>query len=387
MSSRISVRQILFYLLIPAYLLSGGYGPFKCIFVFPLVIFLILLIALFVKKRFIKKILSNNNIFFIVLAILSVVSILGGANLRSYLEVFEIIVGLTVILLLNEYITDRRSVSTIMTVIKVVVILSAMHAIVQYIIGERVTGPYSNENRLATLYVFVAPFFLAEMCKKITIFNIIVLSLIFLVSILAGSRFCQLCLLIAFFLTAIEMIRLSNIKQKKGIILFSIIVAIFLAPIVGSIIASERGKSLTEQSQSKGGSFALRVYLISEGIRLFKESNYMGVGAGNVYTVSYWDDGDESEGSLHNFVISLLATYGLLGFIFFAYMYIFLIKDYRNLKSRSYDQEYVFALKIFLIIFILASNSPSSLFQFRPFYFIFGFYFSILNIYKKELIR
>lgn len=379
----ITSSQILIYIFTPFYLMSGGYGPLNFVYISPFLLFVMLLILIWNKFKGVKLLITRENVFFWVLAFLALGSAaLNGSGTRSWLEAFEITVGLMVIILYKQYITDVVMLEKIYNVVTFVVIITAIHGVLQYVNGERVTGPYSNENRLSTFYAMVSCIYFGRVFVKTRVFDLFVLCTMFLVLVIAGSRICELAFILAFFLVMYQKLTHSTNRYKNLLKYFFVLYALIIVPIFFVAISVDQGKSLAEQAASSGGSLVLRLYLLTQGWQLAVGSNFLGVGAGNIMVPSIWD-GTIEPASLHNFFLSLLATYGILSLLVFVYMCVVMVRKSFFIKRIPGFVCYAFSLKIFILIFILVSNSPSSLFQFRPFYLIFAYYFSVISIAQR----
>jgi O-antigen ligase len=292
---------------------------------------------------------------------------------------------------MRQEISNIKDLNNVVSILRVLIIIVTVDYFLQVIFSseERISGVYSNENRLASFLVFISPIFFATLRYKINFLNILTISLIIVSVFYLESRFNLLSIFIIIGIMLFDKINNSKSNVRHLFIGLFLIVLLFSSTfIVNKIGEDAYGRSLQEQMErSEGtGSLLKRIYFISEGLRIFEDSFYMGVGPGNI-KVTNLHTGELENASLHNHVINLLATYGLIGFFSFVYLYFIMYKNYIYLHRIFPDSILIYSLKLFLIVFPFSGTSPSDLFSFRPFYFIFGFYILVILVYKKKLMK
>ncbi|AND42260.1 O-antigen ligase family protein [Cytobacillus oceanisediminis] len=387
------ITSLIIYLLIPSFLIGGGYGLYKFIYLFPIIILLIILHAYLTRRVFKIEtpIITKENIFFYILCLLSIVSLVKAHGMESYTEVVHIIIGLLIIIIFNQFLTSENILLKIIPPIKVVILILSIHGIIDFFIpGTKVTATFSNENNLAASLLILAPFLFSEIIsRKYIKINTILLFLILVTISLAEARLGQLTFFLQFVLFIFLYLIQSRIKWKKQILVGIISIILILSPIVLYQISKESsGETLIEQLNRQGSSINIRIHMFNEGLRIFQESNYLGVGAGNIIISDVWKPDIEKKQSLHFFLLTLLVGYGFIPALLYIYMHIVLFKDYFLLQKKGLDSEgkrfFTNSLIIFLFSIIVLSVLVSTFIDFRPFYFAFGFYFVAIKIYLKR---
>jgi O-antigen ligase len=383
-------KFLFIYIILATYLISGGFGAFNFVYMFPVALSFMFMQSLYVGRFTIKDIIYKENSFFIIILLYSFTLLIFKYTSDGLIPFYYIFSGFVVVLLMRQQITTTRDIRDVVMMIRIVVYSLIAYYFFQYVlsIDGRVSATYSNENRLASFLVFVSPIFFSLLRSKTNIINNLVIIILILITILLlGSRFNVLAfaLIIAVMLFDVIM----SMKSRLKIFLISSYILIALlsgSSLINKISQDSAGRTFQEQLDRGGkeGSTAIRIYLFSEGMRVFKESGYMGVGPGGMEVNTPYGTGTV-KASLHNHFVNLLATYGLVGFFSFLYLYVVLIKDYYYLSKIFPSSSILYSLKLFLIIFPFSSSSPSDMFSFRPFYFIFGLYFVSIIIYKKML--
>jgi O-antigen ligase len=361
-------------------MLSGGYGFYRFTLVFPVALLLILFILILNNKTLIPK-FNKMNLFFLVISVLGFISLLnplGGQE--SFLETFEVFFGFIIVILISSYFKNKSDFEKMIEVSSVVLFLLFIHALFQYITGERVNATYSNENRLATLFVLMSPFYFSKLKKNATLKNILLIIIISAITYLTESR---INMIVISFMALDYFYFKVKYKFSLSLRYFIIIILSFsFIAFLYSIISLD-GDIISNQLNNPYSSLRIRLLMIETGFEIFKENIIFGVGPGNLLAINPYT-GILEPIRFHNHIINILATFGILGGIFFLYSYIGLIKSYFELKIRFSNFYLIHSLKYFLIIFIIVSNVPSSLFRYRPFYLIFGIYFALVEYYKKE---
>jgi teichuronic acid biosynthesis protein TuaE len=132
-------------------------------------------------------------------------------------------------------------------------------------------------------------------------------------------------------------------------------------------------------------SVKVRVQLLQQGWKLFKDSNGLGVGAGNSKSLiaAQGGVGKEKLNDLHFFWLELLVDGGVLFFLGFAFWYLAMMKRLFDI-SRKLDDELLGSLSmatcIGLIGFGIAGISPSSAVYLLPMYLFFGICLALINL-------
>lgn len=309
-------------------------------------------------------------------------------NYNSYYEFGQIFVGFIMIFYIYCYI-NFNNFNSLRKILKFVVIVLSIHAIFNYFYFKDIdfiSATYSNRNALTTFFVFVSPVIFIDLLKnKSKIFNIVLLLIIFFITYLSHSRFNLLSLFIQILIFSFYYIKdIKRIKQKKILILIFIFSFLLSFPFVFENIAKDFRGGLIEQYNDKTSSLYERIYFIRKGIDYFIKSNFLGVGAGNSIVSRLTSGGNLS--NLHFFVIDLLAKYGIIPLVFFVSLYKNFIFDYfhiRNIEHIKFKYSNI-ELLMFLITFIISSNSISTVLTFRPFYFFFAYHIISIDIVIKN---
>ncbi|MEH7236366.1 O-antigen ligase family protein, partial [Bacillus sp. JJ1562] len=260
-------------------------------------------------------------------------------------------------------------------------------SLIEYLLGFKPKATYTNENNLSTFLLFVTPFLLSEIILKMKIKrNVILLALIFITVHIAEARLGQLAFIIQLTAFFFIFMKVNKVKGRKLFLIILTYLVILSSPVVLWVITKETtGETIAQQLNRTGSSINIRIHMIKEGIRLFKESNFMGVGAGNIIIQDVWNPEIERKQSLHFFIVTLLASYGIISAVLFIYMHIRLFKIIKFMRDNSDFIKFLkSSLIIFLISFLIVANLPSTLIDFRPFYFFFGYFFAFIRVYKKK---
>ena len=129
----------------------------------------------------------------------------------------------------------------------------------------------------------------------------------------------------------------------------------------------------------------LRRNLILDGIYFFKESNGLGVGAGNFKSYiragkgHYQTDGIDSP---HNWVIEIISQYGAVIIILFLILFVYLIVViYRSVKKNGFNNNHLEL--IFLITCYLIISNANSIFISLPLNWIM---FSLIVLFTDDLL-
>ncbi|MCD4818921.1 MAG: O-antigen ligase family protein [Candidatus Cloacimonetes bacterium] len=382
----ITITDLFVYFILPTFLLSSGILIYKFTIIFPLIM-IIIFITFFARLKISYIPFDRKYLFFTGFTLLSGISLLRATSFDSYDEFFHILSGFTIILLMHNLIDDEKKIKKVIKITKIVILFLCIQFIIAKTFNFNHRAIYSNENRLTTFLVFFSPFIFSEILSRKNISNILLLSIIIITCFIAGSRFNLLAISIQMFIFFIVIIIRLKFKQKKFTLIISVILILIISIPLFQIISITGDQNLSEQRNTEASSLLLRVYLIVQGLQIIQESHYMGVGAGNIIIPNYWTR-DKEKWALHNFFIHLVATYGIIALLIFLFMYYQLYKDYRfiySFRNKIETNFFEVALLMFLITFLISSNSPSSLFELRPFYFVFGLIFVKIRSLREKI--
>lgn len=178
----------------------------------------------------------------------------------------------------------------------------------------------------------------------------------------------RLSLFVAFCLIGYYILK----RSKKSIkTLFGSLIFLFIALYYSKETLAEVFDMVKTMFEG-GGSYDVRSYLTMSAYEIFKQ-NPLGIGPGNIENLMV---------KPHNFWIEILVNYGLFIFIglvlFFAYALIKLIRN--NVRMEGITQPIIWII----LIFIVTSSLPSSIFQFNITWVVFGLMICGVNIINKR---
>lgn len=231
-----------------------------------------------------------------------------------------------------------------------------------YTVNRWPVASFLNTNDFCTYLSISFPFVLAYFMYKNNIWykSIIILTLFssLLLMFRAGSR----ANILAVVLGLAFLWLLSNLDgrlEKLVILVFSVF---FLLLIIIGISSSSLGdKILNKFIGNDKSSDQLRMNLIRNGMIYLKNSNYLGVGAGNL---EYWLPNFQYYKTfnflyIHNWWVETLVNYGVVIFGGYLYSWINLLLTSTTKKSRNKKVSQILGMGI--LVFALASTSPSSI--------------------------
>lgn len=363
------IRLFFIYSLIPAYYLGGGYSFYSFKYIFIPILLINFFLLLLKKKIKIRSFIIKENSFFLFLVLYGFLFlIINEIDETAFTTVAIQLNALILMIVLLMDINIRAKI--ILNLIKLTVPIMFFHSLF-----NNFSGPYSNPNIQSFVFVSILPYLLYSFNneKKIThkLITLCCVLLTIIGPILAYSRFNIFALFLILLLYFYHLIyKKIKTRYKRLLILFFRIMLLFILPLVIIYIVNLNSYSITEQLTREGGSLYYRIQLIKEGLDLFIESNFLGIG---VHLLSL----DLPFRSFHNVIIFILARYGIISFSFFIYMILRL--GFIAFKSKKKNIN-VFLLTIsILIITLIAANSPAVAYKIRPFYFNFTLLFLILR--------
>lgn len=182
--------------------------------------------------------------------------------------------------------------------------------------------------------------------KRFKIFHISVLSIAFLFAMSSGSRKALLITCIGILFLVYQRYGLRQVYKVVAIVV--VLALIFLAVIklpVFETIRFRMEQGIKSISGERGGdhSTQLRMNMVKDGWKVFKERIPIGYGADNYRYVSSF--GTYS----HNNFIEILVDFGLIGFMLYYLIYLNVLKNLVGLKKNSSKA----LLCIFLVRFMM----------------------------------
>ncbi|WP_340002303.1 O-antigen ligase family protein [Oceanobacillus sp. FSL K6-0127] len=375
----ISSFGIFLYLIVPTYLLSGGYSFYNFVYMLPIGIYLISIISLKKNRLSLVWPFKNWNIFFMILLMYSTFYMIFSGGEKSIYETMHIFLGIIIFTLTISFINDGKRFERLIVIIKLTMLIVIIHSLINFLFDMRITASYSNENRLASFLVLFMPFILSEiLARKKTFSNVLMVLLVFVVLLLSDARFNQLGFIVQLAIFIYFFIR--NLKIKKIGYLLPIILMILIVVIpfqFFKVTQDQYGRNIIEQYTNQYSSMNERTVMIENGFNQFTKNLLLGVGPDQIDTGTNYEN-------FHNFFIQLMASYGLIPIIGFIILYFNLFLHYKKLKSDN-TSIYSYALILFLLSFPLICLAPSYIFDFRPFYMVFAVFISLIyiNLSKK----
>lgn len=340
---------------------------------------------------------------------------------------FYLLVGISIVFLMNAYIGDRQKYLSVFKVLSIFFILAIVIALFEVFTSFRLpTSPYSdyaalfgrkgadflefessvqsliksaptsfwgNPNNFAVVMVLILPFFL--MHKK-TLVRVIGAFTILIVIVMAGSRGGFLAFLFGiglyFFIRGLHYWLPMILAIIVGLLLFANNIEVLknsdhhrVAQMAWAFDAAYLYLFDKEESLNSIGS---RQLLIQNGLNALWDSGGLGVGGGASQAVQEQLGGEAGKlGSMHNFWIEVLVDAGVAFFIFFMTWYLLLTYRLYRVYKKSRDRFYRYhggALFISMMAFLLAAVSASSVIYLLPMWLMFGFAIALISLYKKE---
>ena len=254
------------------------------------------------------------------------------------------------------------------------------------------TAFFWNPNNLAVVLCFFIPFFFEKRWTNYVIFSVLVI-----IIIQTGSRITMISLLLGLFVAL-----LFNPRHFRFLMLYT---SILMLPLVllsettfaykcNEIVEKISGQSLLykicvacpEPLQLPEGdnSQQIRSQLYRQGLSYLKESNFLGVGAGNAEWHNFKQKvNTQNITAVHFYWFELVINGGILiALIFFAYFFRIFKTLWLKRKNRLAQ-----SLFIALFIFSISVISLSSAHYFLPYYAFLGMLTAateILNLHEKN---
>lgn len=247
---------------------------------------------------------------------------------------------------------------------------------------ERVSSLFDNPNHLGVflsiMFLIGLHFAFTENSKKMIAGNIV----IFIALLLSGTRMALVAVIIGFLIYLYQTSKYKEnfIKNKKKIILIIIsLISILIVLTVsdsnrlGTTIEGLKENNLTEVTGN-------RSYIWSAAYQIFKQAPYIGVGNGNFGQEVQSIVGEAK--TTHSLYISLLVENGLIGFVLFSILLIFIwskSNDIKNLNERI-------LFKTVFPILLITQITEMQLYNVFTFVIIFWFFMAIPFSYHKKNI-
>lgn len=249
-------------------------------------------------------------------------------------------------------------------------------AAAQYAGQERLTAFGQDQNTLAFLlcigFTIVLDYF-RRIQKNYSKYFSIGLLLIFIVVILStGSR---TGLILTFLVVSLYFISSGGVKNFTLMILFIAI----LAPVIYNYIPEGIWDRFSETNDLvENGNFSERGDIWSVGLKAFKSENFiLGVGYSNFSTMLHHHYGWQM--ASHNTYLSYLVDLGIIGFLFFLSILVWMYKTIQRIFRNSKDiYIYAYLLPFLIVMFVLET-------EYKRWIFMFGVLFECY--YRLNIIR
>ncbi|MGB3479106.1 MAG: O-antigen ligase family protein [bacterium] len=345
--------------------------------------------------------------FFVVWIIYAIISLAWAeSKIDGVRNIIFLFLGVSVILFAIYYFKDKRDLNKlywmwfgafwILVLLGFWEHLTGQHLSVSRLYSERLvffwhrpTGVFYNPNDYATFLAISIPFMLVA-CRYVRniatkIIGVLGMIAAFYLIVITGSRANTLAVIIEL---VFVLFFLTNLSEKLKAVFTSIICLIIALPFLPvnlfSMIVSAELSSLTARTEVQAGSIAIRSNLARNCLEFLYPTAGLGVGSGNV---EYWMENfarHNTAGILnaHNWWLEILTNYGILIFICYIAVYLWLIiRLWRSWCRTNVPKERMIteALLLSLVGFSVASISSSSIMAFEPNWMLFAFALAFLN--------
>ncbi len=241
--------------------------------------------------------------------------------------------------------------------------------------SERITNEYLNANTMgmcAAYSIVLNVYFLIYKKMKFSVRGLLLLpALVILIASESRKAFVGVILGV-FALVILKNLNNRNVLKSIGktvllvAVLILALVLLFRLPVFSGVKARMDDLfTLLGGTGARGDAGWIRFQYNNLGISLFKQHPILGIGIGNAnrYTLSYYGKNHY----LHNNYVELLACGGIIGFLLFYSIYIYLIAVF--LKYRKHrDAEYDICVVLLFILLLLDYGLVSYYSQIRYFY-------------------
>lgn len=334
----------------------------------------------------------GHNLFFLISALLT--SYMAGRYLHEKQDVEIVLTGFVVIMLFDALIGVQEMITGIYQFIpENNMDYYDTRSAIESTLGVRVpisVAGNPNDFGMMMVFAFIATVTLFSITEhRILKLIYIILSLFFIYMVVAcQSRSQFMSLLIAIALLLFNVYRRQSRKAKM--IIWTLIIMLG-SYVVGLIVANQDlFLALLEIDVSGNESDAVRWDLIQNGLTIFVDSFFLGVGIGNIEYHMAQPGLLNTNGviNIHNWWLEILVSSGIYIFVLYCSFYVRTLKGFLH-KSRLYikrdSKRYSLAIcgLTSMIVFILSSMGSSSIFATEWFWAYFVMLFLFNNIFKN----
>ncbi|WP_163099320.1 O-antigen ligase family protein [Peribacillus alkalitolerans] len=360
-------------------------------------------------KKPVKPVLT----YFILWVILGVVTIVWGKSTVDVIkEVFFLALGILMIFIFSTFFKKERDFKAILYVwmagLLIIIALgfwnhftkqalptSRMFEAPMYI-RDRPTGVFKNENDFAS-FLSISVFLLIPFIRyyknwlvKLAGMMILLSSVYLIDATLSRANILALAIGVVFWL-----LFFTTKKEKQflviigiggmilGIALFSDTIIMMLNDIIIKV------KDVLFQTGNETGSNSIRINLLKNALLFIAKTVGIGIAAGNIeyYIENYSLFPTLGTLNLHNWWMEILVQYGLLVFVGYIIIYLWMIISLLRLffaSSTATDRGLSAALCTSLVVFSLASVSPSSILTLNYSWVLWAFAIGYINYRKSK---
>jgi O-Antigen ligase len=417
------------------FIISATFGvgiSYSKLYLFHIFAVLLLLAHLYLNNFKIKYLSESKSKhqFFLFMFIWYLFTILWALNKTlSFTYLFYIVCGLIIIYSMTYYVSNINKQYQIFNVIKYIIILEIIFSLLEIFTSFRLPiSPFSplvsyfgremtisnnlssdvlaimysnptgfrwNPNELAATMIIVLPFFLFS--NKIVIKYIGIAS-ISMIIVSTGSRVSMIALVLELIIWSL----LFSIKRTFLLLGFCLMMIIIGSTVTENIKNSNVSQLIDfanlfnvvkiffseDHSESKN-SIGVRQQLIFNGLKSIKDSNGMGVGAGNSIVIQekYGFKSGAKTTSMHNFWLEIFVDAGVLfGVLFLTWYFYITRKLYLISKKTEIPILKYFSSSMFISMsgFFVAAQSASSAIYMLSMWLMYGFACVTVNNYYKH---
>ncbi|MBA4603918.1 O-antigen ligase family protein [Thermoactinomyces mirandus] len=293
-------------------------------------------------------------------------------------------------------------------------------------LNATVTSVFTNQNDLATCITIALPFLITAMfmlnLKSRNNWFIYITGIFSIYALLAtGSRsntFFALPLALLVLIAGVPfVIRREKLTRKNiGKALIAALAAILIATSMSTIFLSEEARETIKVKLASTFSFLAdlnkttwdveemdpedfegtqesatdRKFLILNGLNYLKDSNFMGIGPGNIEFLNKKLDVVKAK-NMHNWWVEILVNFGVIVFVLYMALYFWLLWRLWKLASLKYGASAhlvirwgAFATLSSLIGFFVGGMAPSSSVHFTPFWITYGIGLALVGLGEMQ---
>jgi O-antigen ligase len=251
------------------------------------------------------------------------------------------------------------------------------------------TSLFGNENNFAiyltlTLpYLAVIPLFVRDVRQKALGYAGAILALLMILTTGSKSALISVALILIGLLVMIGRDQRSRGRLAAAAAIAGLSVLLVVPAVLGSgpLALSQRAvtkldfRLLADQIQNQTGSGGVRASLLSDGLDIVGETNYLGVGAGNAEDHVKALQNFPGVGNLHNWWLEVLVNGGAVGFALYLAFFVGVLRGQTRAARGSPDpfvRYMALAGSLAMIGFIAGSLGPSTAIHFAPMWITFG---------------